>query len=159
MTTIAYKEGFMACDSCWSDGHDVVTLANKIVRLKSGALLGGAGESDDRKFVELLDKIKTPTTFPTHDVLNAIRQEYSGLWVLPSGRIFIIETSAAVAGDQGAGIYELNGPYGATGSGRPFAMAAMAAGKSARDAVRIACKFDLNSRPPVYVMALQPVKK
>ena len=64
MTVIAYRDGMMAADSCWSDNHEndscsglIFSHAPKLRRLSSGALYGGAGASDDRELVALLDNV------------------------------------------------------------------------------------------------------
>jgi hypothetical protein len=57
------------------------------------------------------------------------------------------------------GLWEINGPFAAVGSGGDAALVAMDCGKSARDAVRVACKYDPNSRPPVHLVALNLAAK
>lgn len=160
MTTIAFDGKMMAGDSCWSYDDAVNSLATKIHRLSSGALLGGAGDNDARLYAKLLDKVKTPSGLPSRADILAIRCDYLGLLVLPRGRMFKIAgthlSEANWGGDfkDDIGIWEINAPFAAIGTGRPFALGAMAAGKSAQDAVRIACRFDLNSRPPVHAIKL-----
>lgn len=57
MTTIAYKDGIMASDSCWTGETDVQEVsAIKIRRLPSGALMGFSGANDAREMEELLAK-------------------------------------------------------------------------------------------------------
>jgi ATP-dependent protease HslVU (ClpYQ) peptidase subunit len=46
------------------------------------------------------------------------------------------------------------GGYAACGSGMDYALAAMDAGATARQAVEIACKRNINCRPPVHVRKL-----
>lgn len=143
----------MACDSCWATDDVVDTLANKITRLSGGALYAGAGQADDRALVVMLDKVKTPTQLPTYEALMALRMNIGALLVLPKGRVYKIATSLVAT--DGCGLYEISGPFAAIGSGWTIATVAMECGKSARDAVRIACKYDLNSRPPVHVVDLK----
>jgi hypothetical protein len=47
------------------------------------------------------------------------------------------------------------GDFFAIGGGRDFAMGAMAAGKSAGEAVTIACQFDIGSRAPVEAFEIE----
>lgn len=156
MTTITYKDEVMACDSCWSYDDGVDSLQSKIKRLSSGALLGGAGDNDGRELEALLDKVKTPNGLPTKAQLLALRVDYLGLLVLPRGRVFKIGATHVSEANWGTdfsgdiGVWEISGPYTAVGTGSRWAMGAMAAGKGAAEACRIACKFDLNSRLPVY---------
>lgn len=161
MTTIAFDGATMAGDSCWSLNGTVDSLATKIRRLSSGALLGGAGDNDARAFERLLDKIRTPAGLPSRSDLLAMRCEYRGLLVFPRGRIFKIATTQASeahwdgVSEDDLGIWEINMRIAAIGTGADLALGAMAAGKSAREAVRIACRFDLASRPPVHTLHLK----
>lgn len=156
MTTIAYKDGVMACDSCWSYDEGVDTQMTKVRRLSSGALLGSAGDNDSRAIERLLDKCKTPQSLPDRSALMTIRCDYLGILVLPRGRVFkvaathVSEANWDASFQEDLGIWEVNAPFTSVGSGSRWAMGAMAAGKSALDAVRIACRFDLHSKAPVY---------
>lgn len=146
----------MACDSCWSYDDALDTSQTKIKRLTSGALLGSAGDNDSRQLEKLLDKCKTPASLPDKAALLAIRVDFLGILVLPRGRVFKIGATHQSEAQWGAefkedvGIWEVNAPFTAAGTGSRFAMGAMAAGRSALEAVKIACRFDLNSRTPAY---------
>lgn len=164
MTTIAFDGKIMACDSCWTYGGTVDTLSTKITRLASGGLLGMAGQNDSRAIVALLDKVKTPAQLPTYDTVMAIRADALGLLVLPRGRVYKIATVITSpenwSEDMGDfGLWEITGPFAAVGSGGDAALVAMECGKGARDAVRIACKYDPNSRPPIHIHALEKATK
>jgi hypothetical protein len=155
MTTIAYKAGMMACDSCWTHNDLQVTSLSKIVRLSSGALLGQAGDNDGREMAIFLDKIKTERNLPTRRQLLDLRLNFHGLLVLPNGGIF----SVACREDpldyrDEVGFTPISRKFTSCGSGYELAIGAMAAGKTAREAVAIACDFDINSRGPVHVMRL-----
>jgi hypothetical protein len=160
MTTVAYTAGAMACDSCWTYGDTVDALSSKIARLSSGALFGQSGQNDARPLVALFDKVKTAAQLPSYEALMQIRVGFLGLLVLPKGRIFKVATTMVSPEnwdsnfDDELGIWELGGPFAAVGSGGDFAAIAMECGKSARDAVRVACKYDINSRPPIHVVEL-----
>lgn len=156
MTTIAYRDGVMACDSCWTYGGTVDVLSTKITRLSSGALLGQSGQNDARSVVALLDRVKTPAQMPTYEALLERRVLFLGLLVLPKGRMFKVATTHVPTtmwddefDSDDVGIWELSGQFAAVGSGDSLALGAMAAGKSARDAVAIACRFDQIGRAHV----------
>lgn len=161
MTTIAYRDGVMACDSLWTYDETADSLCTKIKRLSSGALLGGAGDNDARFFEKMLDKIKTPAGLPSRADILAVRCCYMGLLVLPRGRIFKISATMVSEAnwdadfDEDVGVWEVSAPFAAVGTGRSFALGALAAGKSAQDAVRIACRFDVNSRAPIHSYKLK----
>lgn len=159
MTTIAFDGKIMACDSCWTYGGTIDTLSTKIVRLSSGGLLGMAGQNDGRAIQTLLDKVKTPNQIPSYEAIMAIRADVLGLLVLPRGRVYKIATTITSPenweeGMDDFGMWEITGPFAAVGSGGDMALVAMECGKPARDAVRIACKYDPNSRPPIHMQTL-----
>ncbi len=159
MTTIAFDGKVMACDSCWTYGGTVDTLSTKITRLSSGGLFGTAGQNDSRSVLALVDKVKTPAQLPTYETLMSIRAEVLGLLVLPKGRVYKVATTIISPENwdehmEDYGLWEITGPFAAVGSGGDAALVAMECGKNSRDAVRIACKFDPNSRPPIHMMAL-----
>lgn len=167
MTVIAYRDGVMACDSCWSDNGTVSTLQTKMRRLSSGAILGSAGACDSRDVEALLDKIKTPVHLPTAEALSRMRLDYAGLIVFPRGpRIFKIvctgiePTNWDGERDHEYGLWEIAFPFAAIGSGTKLAIGALSAGKSAKDAVAIACRWDLYCKLPVHVLPLvKPIRK
>lgn len=151
----------MACDSCWTCGDMVDTLSTKIVRLKSGALLGQCGSNDARPLVKLLDGVKSDRSLPSYDDICAIRVNGLYLLVLPNRRIFKIQTTAQAPSNWGTdvddiGCWPVERRFTAVGSGTDFAMGAMEAGAKASDAVSIACRYDMNSRLPVHKQVLRP---
>ena len=164
MTIIAWRAGIMACDSCWaSSGTQTVSMI-KIKRLSSGALLGSAGENDSREMERLLDKIKHPDKLPTRTELIALRLGFEGLIAFPRGGVWLVSTGRVddagfpteedVESDMGVWPAATMGGYAACGSGGDYALAAMDAGATARQAVEIACKRNIHCRPPVHVRKL-----
>jgi hypothetical protein len=161
MTCIAWRAGWMACDSCWTYGDTQVASLIKIKRLTSGALLGQAGDNDCRAIETLLDRIKDPAKFPSKVELAATKDDFMGLWVLQRGGVYVVsigrvdETGWPVDGEE-VGIWPAAsmGGYAAVGSGSDLALAAMDAGASARHAVEIACRRNINCRLPVHLLPL-----
>jgi|KBSSwiStaDraftv2_1062776.scaffolds.fasta_scaffold866020_2 hypothetical protein len=159
MTTIAWDGKILSCDSCWTYGGTVDTLTTKIARLSSGGLIGLAGQNDSRPLIALVDKVKTPGQLPSYEAIMSIRADILALLVLPKGRVYKIATTI-VSPEQwnedigDCGLWEITGPFAAVGSGGDAALVAMECGKKAQDAVRIACKYDPNSRPPIHSMPL-----
>lgn len=156
MTTIAYRNGIMACDSCWTSRGDLqYTSLSKIRRLASGGLLGQAGTNDSREIDKLLDGVRKPEQLPMRPALYALSIDFIGILVLPAGRVFMVASREdAKDFEDEVGIWELNRDFASCGSGGDIALGAMAAGASAERAVEIACQFDINSRPPVHEVAL-----
>lgn len=164
MTVIAYRSGLMACDSCWTYGDTQTVSHIKIKRLKSGALLGSAGDNDSRALEVLLDNIKTPEKLPTRVQLAETKCDFMGILALPRGGVFIISTGKVdeqgfpVEDEEDFGVWPATtmGGYAAVGSGSEAALAAMDAGATAEQAVNIACKRNIHCRPPVHKIRLLP---
>lgn len=162
MTVIAYRGGIMACDSCWTYGDTQTVSHIKIKRLKSGALLGSAGDNDSRALETLLDGVKVPDKLPTREQLAATRVEFMGLLALPRGGVYVISTGKhddagyPVDDDDDFGVWPATtiGGFAAVGSGSEAALAAMHAKASAREACEIACKMNVNCRGPIHIMRL-----
>lgn len=153
MTTIAYRAGMMACDSCWAEDGCQTVSAGKITRLKSGGLLGEAGDADVRSLIKLLDRVKTKSQLPSRKKLAATGVDFAGILVLPNGDIFYVSVDAK---NENTGIWP-GGTRGfaATGSGGVYALGAMSAGATAIEAVEIATQWDINSRTPVIAEPLK----
>jgi hypothetical protein len=154
MTTIAYRDGLMACDSCWTSDEAQTVSATKIKRLKHGLLWGASGDNDIREIVKLIDGCKSHNQLPLRSTLAGVRADCSGLVVFPSGRIFQIATAYKTDSEDDLGVWEVNRGFAAVGTGCHLALGAMAAGRSAAQAVAIACRFDINSRPPIHKIKL-----
>lgn len=166
MTIIAWRAGVMACDSCWTYGSTQTVSLIKIKRLSSGALLGQAGDNDCRALEEMLDKIKDPRKLPSKTELARTKDDFMGLLALPKGGVWVLANGPVdEAGWPVSNSYDEReevgvwpaatmGGYAACGSGADHALAAMDAGATARQAVEIACKRNINCRPPVHVRKL-----
>lgn len=157
----------MACDSCWDYNGTQVASLIKIKRLSSGALIGAAGDNDSRAIFELVDKVKSPDKLPTREQLASTKTDFAGLIAFPKGGVWQIMTGKhddagyPADDDEDFGIWQATtmGGYAAIGSGADYALAAMDAGASAKDAVLIACRRGLSCRPPVHVLRLNPAPK
>ena len=162
MTTVAYKAGFMASDSsCTDDSGVYVGRIQKIHRLANGALLGTAGDADARCVIELLNK-STAKKLPARKELAALEVDFRGILAFQNGAVFYVDIYVWEIGEAScqwdAQVYEVDEGMAAIGSGEQFALGAMRAGKSARDAVAIACHFDSFSSPPVKVITVKEEK-
>lgn len=161
MTTIAYKDGVMACDSMWTDFNGYPsTFLTKITRLKSGALVGGAGDNDDRAVIKLLDRVHSFDQMPSALDLANTRVDYAGIIVFVRGKIEVAQISIEFDEKRG-GWNAMTWPittYTAIGTGSGPALGAMAAGAAARRAVEIAVRLDPNCRGPVHSVPLREPK-
>lgn len=142
MTTIAYRSGVLAGDSQATD--DQLWSANKIHRVQTSAgelLVGLAGNVyAGLVFIEWLKDQRSRKP----DLVN---EDFEGIVVAETGRV-TIWTSSLVG-------WRPRGKFFAIGSGAQSAMGAMHAGKSAIDAVKIACKVDPYTRWPVRSLRLR----
>jgi hypothetical protein len=153
VTTIVYdaREKVMVCDSCWSDSTGrIVTEQKKILRFPDGALYGAAGDSDDRKLVDMITA--AGGGFPSSAQLRALKADIQALFVSVDGRVWLLNT-----GKEDYGVTPIEREFCAIGSGANFAIGALRSGKTAREAVEIACLDDIYSRPPVWEIWLDSV--
>jgi hypothetical protein len=162
VTVIAYRSGVMACDSCWASNGTQNVSATKIIRLSSGGLLGSAGDNDIRALVNLVDKIRSPSQLPSRRSLAETRISCEALLAFKSGDVWMISTGGhddagyPIDDDADYGCWPAAtiGGYAAAGSGADYALAAMDAGASARQAVEIACRRNIHCRLPVHTVKL-----
>lgn len=152
MTVIAYRKGILAGDSCWSEASGLlVNIQNKLVRLSAGAIYGGAGAPDDRALLKLLQNVRSPEQLPQ---LRDLQEPYLGdlecLLILPDRTVWTIES-----GPDGYGVCPVKTPFAAIGAGREIAMGALAANKTAEEAVRIACDWHRTCCRPVHTLHLK----
>ncbi len=157
MTTIAYKNGVLAADSRVTDKGDIIASMEKVIRLPSGALYAEAGDDDDRDLVRLLAKVRTFNQLPSRRKLLNLQLDCLALLVLPNGELYRIQIDRPDGKetlDWEAAITPVPSGVSAVGTGKEYALGAMAAGKSAVQAVAIACKFDSRSGLPVRSMPL-----
>jgi ATP-dependent protease HslVU (ClpYQ) peptidase subunit len=153
MTTIAYTNRVLACDSCYSAVNVIWTRAPKIKRLSTGALIGFSGDTDARAMMDLFDRVKTEKQLPTRKQILDLQFDTDALFIMRSGRIFNVECGYNEGHWEG-GLYEWGERFAATGSGGKFALVAMECGKTAVEAVHMACRRDINSCPPVHQLSL-----
>lgn len=162
MTTVAYKNGIMACDSRCSDEDRHMTKCEKIYRLKSGALLGICGDDDTRELEQLLDGVYTSTDLPSRESLAELKLEGAYLLVLPNEEVWniVIECREFSNTDEWlGGARQIKEEFAAIGSGSHLAIGAMEFGASAEEAVECAAKWDLYSAPPIQTLELKQKEK
>lgn len=140
MTTIVYRDGVMAADSrAWSGGHSPIGMKNKVHRLEDGTLVGcassipGAAEAAVQWYRAGADPKGEPP------------REFNLLVVRPDGSAYLADDNPYLSGP-------LHAPYFAIGSGRQFALGALAMGADAVEAVSIGIQLDTCSGGPITVM-------
>lgn len=139
MTTLAYRDGELATDSRVTAGDMIVSdRRRKVHRLRDGSVVAWSGSVQQAELL-LQAMRKKGAEHPKLD-------EISALHLKTDGTLWEYEGEAWVKQDPG---------YYATGSGSPYAFAAMDAGASAREAVRIAIKRDAKSGGKVQSLKLR----
>lgn len=140
MTVIAWDGHRLAADKAQNDCGTVRSVT-KIHRLKDGTLLGTSGDSStgalvERWYAEGQDR----ATYPDKDGKVHL------LVITPDRKVLMF--------DGGPLPEFLEDPFTAIGCGRGFAIGAMEAGKTATEAVLIACKHDAYCGRGVDVLVL-----
>lgn len=145
MTTIAWDGRFLVADRQATDGYGHKRDASKILPLKDGRIFAGCGDWWDVQRV--------------HQYLNGVgskpeSKDSAGtigmLWAPKEGRM---HTVASVGGE--IVMMPITESRFAIGSGREYALAAMACGKNAAEAVEIAHVFDAFTGPRIDVFDLK----
>lgn len=139
MTTLAYRDGELATDSRITAGDMIVSdRRKKVHRLRDGSILAWSGSVQQAELL-LRAMRKKGAKIPQ-------LTEISALHLRTDGTLWEYEGEAWVKQDPG---------YYATGSGQAYAFAAMDAGASAKEAVRIAIKRDAASGGRVQSLKLK----
>lgn len=138
MTTIAYDGITLAVDSQLTSNTLVFGNVNKIMKLRDGCYFVGAGEWEGCCAIALwLNGGEKPT----------IKEEESVLGVLIEKGKVPFEITGALS------FYPMCIPW-AGGSGQQIAMTAMKCGKTAKEAVQLACKLDIYTGGRVRTVTL-----
>lgn len=142
MTTIAYRSGIMAADSrAYAAGSLPIGSKCKIERFDDGTLIGvssrdvGGGEAIRRWYNDGMPA-DPPYKMP---------EDFTILVAKRNGEIYMGVNMLMLSGP-------LMGEYFAIGSGAEYALAAMAMGKTAKQAVKLACQLDIWSAKPIYCL-------
>jgi hypothetical protein len=163
MTVIAYssKHRILASDSRCATETVHVTTCQKVFRLRSGALLGSAGDGDDRDLISLLEKA-TPRKMPSRLQLIELKSDFAAILVFPKGQVYTVETNyvehGQSYGEWTADVLVIHDTYVAIGCGLEFAYGAMEHGATPIEAVRIACRRSLHCALPVQWESLKERK-
>lgn len=138
MTTIAYKDGILACDSKVSGSGAKFCTWTKIFDLGNAV----AAFSGPILSIEIIKEfiVKSPKKWQSALAKKPDGSELAVGIVLVKKKIWIIESSIA---------WQVEEQPLALGSGSAFALGAMYAGFSAPKAIEIACQLDCYSGLPV----------
>jgi len=139
MTTIAVRDGIVAADSQETNSH-YKQPCHKLYKAKN-AVIGTAGDSfNGMVFVEWYrDRRKAKPTTELDRPFECL----------------VVTSSTIEIWNELLVPLVIHEPFWAIGHGGGIAMGAMAAGASAKEAVEIACRYDLYSIGPVETMAVK----
>lgn len=144
MTSIAYKDGIVAADSreIWAGS---ISRCAKLFRkrvARRDVVFATAGDSyTGMIFVDWYGSGPTlPAAFSHLD-----KDDDFEVMILDRGKVFVANRHCRPL--------QIDLPFFALGSGTDACMAAMHCGKSAREAIRVACLIDPNSAPPIVTMS------
>lgn len=131
MTIIAWDGKMLAADK-QSTSSGLRSTVTKIRRAQSGALIGWTGTQDAG--ILMADWYEAGAILEKLPKSQADKEDWSALIVIDGGRVLRYE--------QWGVPFVIEDAFIAFGSGRDYAMGAMARGATAREAVAIACRFD-----------------
>lgn len=144
MTTVAYAKGIMAADTQMTFGDATKARVSKIVRLTDGSLFACAGSQSQNA---RLKAWALEGFIPENRPRFGPKAEVEALLIKPDGTIWYYDGSAIPD--------KLEDKFYAIGSGGAYALGAMACGRSAAQAVRIAARYDSTTSEPIDKMELQ----
>lgn len=156
MTTIAYRDGIMAAEGKMTLGDMVIKLDTEKVFWVNNHLVGVCGRARAiNTFVSWLQKqtdyhIVNSEVGDLVDLIPPVLEDdegYTALVVTPSRQVLMYEGNTPI--DMGVDV-----PM-SVGSGSCFALAAMKAGNSAEEAVKVACELDVYSGGEITVVQLE----
>lgn len=147
MSVIVYKAGVMAGDTrAWvGRGKSSPGQKRKIHRMKDGSLLG-VSSSQIGMADRFADWVKSGASLANWH--GRWPDSLSALLIKPNGQAWMAEDSLHFTGP-------IKGKAFSVGSGSDFAIGAMAAGKTARQAALIAARLCPYSAPPVQTLKLK----
>ncbi len=138
MTIIAYRDGVMAADTCFTDGF--ITSGVKLYK-KSGHIIGFCGDvAQALVFVDWF--------------FNQKKNRRPDLASETGWEALVLNKDGVTTWERSLRPIPMDDEFYAIGSGSMLAMGAMEHGASASQAVAIACKRDPYCREPIQAMKL-----
>ena len=154
MTTIAIRDGIIAADSNMAGGNTRSppgAISKLILGKRHKVVYAGAG--DFALLNSAIHKLEKQRTLPWSGKID--RECDLGL---DDDTLLVLTKKHGLIVCEGGGWFRINpGVFYATGSGETAALAAMWCGKTAIEAVEIACKVDTGSTLPVHWRAIADV--
>jgi len=153
MTTICIRDGVVAFDTQVTSGDALVCRTLKAKKI-GDFIVGGTGSPMVlRRFWRYFSERASDA--PIWEKDPAFPEIKKG----EDSTVFLIEADGSVIEIyEGGFLDEISAPFLAYGTGRDFALGAMAKGASAMDAAKIAASFDAFSSVPILTLDFQNSK-
>ena len=142
MTTIAYRDGVLACESLVTAGTmRAGSLQDKIARSPQGYIAGAAGRMGHNVAFNRWIEAGMP-----EEAKPELGDDFDAIIVSPDGVVSYVSDKLVIC--------PIDAPFAAIGSGEKYAMAAMEMGASAERAIEVAMKFDTSSGGEIKTLKL-----
>lgn len=160
MTCIAFDGKQMVSDSLQTDDSMRLGPCKKLYKMKSGAILGTAGDADARELISLFDACETEVDLPSKLALMMTRTDFEGLLWLPDRTLWSVNTKREEDDITvwDASIFEIKEKVAVAGSGGKYALGVLDHGGTAVEAVKVAIKRDSCCGGALQIMVLETKK-
>jgi hypothetical protein len=160
LTTVAWDGKTLASDSMSTGpGGFYRGKVKKLFHLKSGGIMGQAGDADCRAIIQLLDSIKDGADLPSRAELEATRTDGDYILVLPDKSAWNVSIAYDGEGRFFGEVSEIREKFYAIGHGEDIAFTVMSLGLSSVEAIKEACKWSAVSRGPIQTLKLDEKPK
>lgn len=143
MTCIAWDGTTLAADKL-GDSCGLARTVTKIFRFERGLFASAGMASRGQAMLQWIKAGAIPADIP----LFQLTDDYQSVMV-------VLYTGEVLIYAQTAYPFLMEDPYHAAGSGRDYALAAMHLGRTAEEAVEVACKFDTGCGMGIDVLRLR----
>ncbi len=143
MTTVVFKDGIIATDSMISSGGEILGTTKKIIHAENGNIILGAGSTNA---IETFIKFYNLQEY-NKDILKSESNRIDIIVINPLTKEIIMYDDELIAHVYEADAYAL-------GSGRAYALGALAAGVSPEEAILIAAKYDKSTDTNVQLLKI-----
>lgn len=142
MTTIAFKDGLLATDSRLTAGNEILGTIKKIQIVGDDVIAGSGANAAIETFIKFYQDLPYDK--------EILKDKNNTCEIL----VFKKATKQVIGYDEDFIPYEYEAPFYAIGSGRGFAIGAMAAGALPTEAVVIASEYDKSTDNKIQTLKI-----
>lgn len=154
MTTIAFRDNIMVCDSCLCETGNDNTIyigdVEKIYRLADGSLLGMSGDAEGQALINILNDSSIAPEKMCDALASLVGYDSHCLQVRPDGQMIWVST-----GEEAAAYTPFRDRFAAIGTGKLLAYGALEMDATALEAVEAAARRHAYTRPPFISVELR----